>query len=409
MKRPIAISLSPNLENKDVLLASKMLFSPLQFFKGEGVRLLEQWFRQYFGVSYAVSFASGRGALVAILKSLTIGKGDEVVLQSFTCVAVPNAVIATGAMPVYVDITDSLTIDTEDLQKKITKKTKAIIVQHTFGIPADIKEIVRIGKKYKVSVIEDCAHGIGEIYEGKKLGSFGDAAFFSFGRDKAFSSVFGGMAITNNKALGLAIRQFQRQQGYPNSFWVVQQLLHPIAFFFILPLYNFASLGKVLLVILQRLHVLSFPVLQEEKEGKSVPVFIKKLPNALCNLALLQLKRLNECNQKREKIVNMYLRALQDPKYIMPYKKSFPLLRFPLLVEKRDELVAILKKNNVYIGKWYAEIIDPKGVDYKKIFYQRGSCPNAEYIATKIINLPTYPTMTEMDAQKVIFLIKQYA
>ncbi len=409
MKRPIAISLSPNLENKDVLFALQMLFSPLQFFKGEGMRLLEQWFRQYFGVSYAVSFTSGRGAMVAILKSLRIKKEDEVLLQSFTCVAVPNAIIATGAMPVYVDISESLTIDIADLQKKISEKTKAIIVQYTFGIPADIKEIVRIGKKYKIAVIEDCAHVIGGVYENKKLGSFGDAAFFSFGRDKACSSVFGGMAITNNKLLGLAIRQFQRQQDYPGFFWVMQQLFHPIAFFFILPLYNFASLGKVLLVVLQKLHFLSFPVLQEEKEGKSLPLFIKKLPNALACLALFQLRRLNEFNQKRETIVDMYIRELKDSKYTMPYKKVFPLLRFPLLVEKRDELIASLKKNGVYIGKWYAEIIDPKGVDYKKIFYKRGSCPNAEYIATKIINLPTYPTMTKHDGEKVISLIKKYA
>ena len=409
MKRPIAISLSPNLENKDVLFAFQVLFSPLQFFKGQGIKLLEQWFRQYFDVSYAVSFTSGRGAMVAILRSLGVGKEDEVLLQSFTCVAVPNAIIATGAMPIYVDIVDSLTIDTEDLQKKISKKTKAIIVQYTFGIPADIKEIVRIGKKYNIAVIEDCADVVGGVYENKKLGSFGDAAFFSFGRDKACSSVFGGVAITNNKMLGLAIRQFQKQQDYPSFFWVMQQLFHPIAFFFILPLYNFASLGKVLLVVLQKFHLLSLPVLQEEKEGKSLSVFIKKLPNALSCLALFQLKRINEFNQKREVVVEMYLRELRNSTYKIPYKKSFPLLRFPLLVEKRDELIAILKKNGVYIGKWYAEIIDPKGVDYKKIFYQRGSCPNAEYIATKIINLPTYPTMTGEDVQKIIPLIKKYA
>lgn len=407
-KRPIAISLSPNMQKEDVLAALKMLFSPWGFLKGEYVGLLEEWFRRSYKISFAVSFASGRGALFTILKSLGIGRRDEVALAAFTCVAVPEAVIATGAKPIFADITQSLTIDPLDLKQKITKKTKAVIVQHTFGIPADLSKIIKIAKEHKIAVIEDCAHLVGLNYKEKKLGLFGDAAFFSFGRDKAFSSVFGGMAITNNLTLGKKLRLFQSHLGNPSVFWVAQQLFHPIAFYFILPFYNLLNVGKAMLVFFQYLHLLSFPVTFEEKQGKLPAKFIKKLPNALSYLALIQLKKIKEYNQKRKDLSNFYLRNLSQ-KFIIPYNRPVPFLRFPILTDKRDKIIDFFKKRGIYLGKWYSEVIDPKGVDFEKIFYQKGSCPNAEYFSKRILNLPTYPTMKVEDAEKVVKLLNKYA
>lgn len=406
--RPIAISLSPNTETRDVLQALKLILSPWQFFKGKYEKSLEQWFRQYFSVSYAVGFNSGRSALLSILKALEIGKDDEVILQSFTCVAVPNSVIAAGAKPVYADISNSLTLDPYDLEEKITKKTKAIIIQHTFGIPADLAQIIKISKKYKINIIEDCAHTVGGEYKGKKLGLFGEAAFFSFGRDKAFSCVFGGMAITDNKEIGKKLRIYQKNKDYPNFAWILRQLFHPIAFFIILPIYDFFSLGKILLVLLQKLQMLSLPVFKEEKEGEMKKNFVKKLPNSLACLALFQLKRIKEFNQKRVDISSFYLKELKGENVILPCPEVVSFLRFPLIVENRDECISFLRKNGVYIGKWYAGIIDPKGVNFNNINYQRGLCPNAEVIARKIINLPTYPAMRSKNAEKVVKLLKQY-
>lgn len=402
MLRPLAISLAPNLEGKDALLALRLLFSPWTFFNGKYLKLLEQWFRQYFRVSHAITFNSGRGGLFGILKALDVSKGDEVILQAFTCVAVPNAIIALGARPVYADVDGQLTIDVKDLEEKITKKTKAIIVQHTFGIPAKLRGIKKIARKHKLFIIEDCVHAIG-------LGIVGDAAFFSFGRDKAVSSVFGGIAITNNQTFGKRLREFQRTLSYPSFFWTVQQLFHPIFFFFlILPLYNFFSLGKILLVLFQKIQLLSMPVSLGEKQGKTESILVKKLPNALACLALFQLKRIKEFNQKREIISKKYIQELGQSSFVLPYKKVIPFLRFPVLVDKRDQLLTSLKQHGVYLGKWYAEVIDPKGTNLKAVFYQRGSCPKAEFFAKKIINLPTYPTVSESDVQKVIRLLKQY-
>ena len=405
----IAISLSPNTEKEDVLLALRLLFSPWRFFTTESIRLLEQWFRQYFDVPYAVSFNSGRSSLYAILKTIGVSKGDEIILQSFTCVAVPNSIIWTGAIPVYADIKPSLTMDLGSLKKKITKKTKAIVIQHTFGIPADIATIMDIAKEHKLFVIEDCAHGIGIDYKNKLLGLFGDAAFFSFGRDKAFSSVFGGMVITKNRNFGKKLRIFEKNLKEPGFVWTIRQIFHPIAFSLILPLYDFFSLGKILLVILQKLRFLSFPVSYKEKIGESKPSFVAKLPEPLACLALQQIRKIKEFNKGRLDISTYYLSQLKSLDFDIPYDKLIPFLRFPVLVENRDTLSSFFKKNKIYLGDWYSNIIDPKGVDFEKIGYEKASCPKASYYASKIINLPTYPTMTMDDAKKVVDLLKEYA
>lgn len=407
MKRPIAIGLSPNTEENDVLLAIKLLFSPWQYWQKTYVLRLEQWFRQYFEVPHAVSFASGRASLLAILKALGIGKDDEVVLQPFTCSVVVDAILETGALPVYADITSSFTLDPKDVAKKLTSKTKAILLQHTFGIPVAVEELLSLAKESRIAVIEDVAHTIGGKVNGKKLGSFGIAAFFSFGRDKAFSSVFGGMAITKDKELGQRIQDFQKMLSHPPLLWVAQQLLHPIASSIILPFYDVLSIGKVLLVLLQKLHLLSFPVVKREQEGKLNPQTIAKMPNMLAVLVLLQLERLEKFNRKREGYSAFYQQQLKDFPIEMPDGKGIPFLRFPVLVDNRDEALTFFRKHHVYLGKWYADIIDPKA-NLTRMSYELGSCPKAENLARRVLNLPTYPTLQREDAQRVVDLLKRY-
>lgn len=407
--RPIALSLSPNTQGKDVFLAIKLLFSPWKYFGNSSVRQLEQWFRQYFAVSYAVSFNSGRSSLYAILLALGVKKDDEVILQAFTCVVVPNAIVALGAKPIYCDITQELVLNPNVLENKITKKTKVIIIQHTFGIPTDMAPVIKLAKKYNIFIVEDCAHTIGGEYKGKKLGSYGVASFFSFGRDKAFSSVFGGMAITNNIELGKKLRAFQKNLENASFFWTIQQIFHPIAFALILPWYNFGIVGKTILVVLQKLHILSLPVSQAEKQAIFVRKNIKKMPNTLAAMAVFQLRRIKEFNKKREYIAKIYASNIFGLSVLSSSSAIIPYLRFPIFVDKPDSYIQFFRKKGIYLGKWYSEVIDPKGTNFKKIDYQIGSCPNAEMLAKKVINLPTYPTMTAKDAEKVVRVLKAYA
>ncbi len=144
----------------------------------------------------------GRVALYAILKSLDLSEGDEVILPAFTCVVVPNAIIYAGLKPVYVDISPkTLNMDISLVKDAITDKTKVILCQNTFGLSSNIEEIILIAKKFNLITIEDCTHGFGGTYKGKPNGSFCDAAFFSSQWNKPFSTGIGGFLLVNNEKI----------------------------------------------------------------------------------------------------------------------------------------------------------------------------------------------------------------
>ncbi|KXK11813.1 MAG: L-glutamine:2-deoxy-scyllo-inosose aminotransferase [Microgenomates bacterium OLB23] len=160
-------------------------------------------------------------------------EGDEVLLQGFTCVAVPNAVVWNGLKPVFVDVDDHYNL-VDDLESYIGPNTKAIIVQHTFGIAANMKAIALAAKKHNLFIIEDCAHALGGMYASQPLGSFGDVSIVSFGRDKVVSSVFGGAALTKNKTVAAALSSFEKNlEPAPWFFYLTTTTLsHNICYIF---------------------------------------------------------------------------------------------------------------------------------------------------------------------------------
>ncbi len=411
MNRPIAISLSPNLEKDDVLLTLKLLFSPITWFNFRKTERLEREFARHFGKEYgAVAVNSGRSALYLILKALGVGGGSEVALQALTCVAVPNSILWLNGRPKYVDIDNSFNLSPKDLSEKLSEKTKAIIVQHTFGIPADIGEIIKIAKRRKIMVIEDCALALGATFNKKLLGTFGDISFFSFGRDKVISSVFGGMILCKNKKMYEKLLDVRDELDYPGPRWLVQQLLHPILFSIILPLYQIGigklTIGKVMIFLLQTFSVLSKPVYKDEEYGKRPKYFPAKMPGALAELALSQLKKLDIFNNHRKNIAKIYFRLLRKTNFKVPQNKKGTIwIRFPLVTDKAADIIKCAKKKGVLLGDWYKDVVVPVE-DLSFVEYERGSCPNAQKIAGKIVNLPTYPTLSEDEAKEVVRLIK---
>lgn len=407
MRRPIAPGLSPNVTGRDTKTALGLLFTPWRYKGGNAVANLEQWFRNTYTTSFAVAFTSARGALYAILKELPLEKGDEVIVQAFTCAAVIQPILSAGGKPIYVDCSVDLTMSVEDLKKKITKKTKVILVQHTFGTPAQVDEIRKIAKKENIFLIEDVAHTVGGEYKGKKLGMFGNAAIFSFGRDKAFSCVSGGMVITKDKVLGKKIRLFQRQRDDATYRWILSNLLHPLLmYFFVMPTYDILSFGKVLLVTFQKLGILSKPV--HIKRTTIVPEEIKKMPNAMAAMVLCQLNNLSSANKRRKTIANRYQKELAKLEITHCYHTDVSYLRFPIFVDNPQKMKEFFRKKHIYIGDWYSNIIDPKGVEFRKFGYQKGMAASAEYAAAHIINLPTYPTMSKKDVDTVLQTLQAY-
>ena len=342
--------------------------------------------------------------MTAILSALGFEKGDEILLQAFTCNAVPNPVLWEGLKPVYVDCReDDYNMDAEDLEQKITQKSRAVIVQHTFGLPADLEKIQSICQKHNLVLIEDCAHALGAKYQGKLVGTFGKVAFFSFSRDKVISSVYGGMAVTSDPGLAKRLRGFQQEVGYPSLFWIKQQLGHPLLMnWLILPTYSL--LGKYLLVLFQILHVLSKAVHWKEKRGEKPGYFPKALPNALALLALHQLSKLERFNQHRKKIAEFYSRELN----IHIPKEGSIFLRFPVRHKKAHEIISNAWKQNLLIGDWYTTSIAPHDTRLEAMGYREGMCKNAETLSRETLNLPTHINISLEHAKTIITFLRQY-
>lgn len=167
---------------------------------GSYVTAFEEAFAKYCGVKYAVAVCNGTVAIHLALSALGIGKGDEVIIPSFTMIATAFAVCYTGATPVFVDADkDTFNIDVTKIEEKITSKTKAIIPVHIFGNMCNMDEIERIAKKHNLFIIEDSAEAHGAEYKGKKSGSFSDIASFSFFANKNLTTGEGGMVVTENE------------------------------------------------------------------------------------------------------------------------------------------------------------------------------------------------------------------
>jgi dTDP-4-amino-4,6-dideoxygalactose transaminase len=404
--KPITISLSPNTEKDDVFLSFLILFMPWTWRSGKAIRELENKFKEFLGLKYAFSFNSGRSSLLVLLKALEFEKGSEVLLQAFTCNAAANPVIWAGLKPVYVDCDEeSFNVDFNDLENKITPKSKALIVQHTFGLPAEMDKITKFCQERNLVLIEDCAHSLGAQFSGKKAGTFGKAAFFSFSRDKIISSVYGGILTTNDSDLALKIDKICKTIKFPSFFWIKQQLLHPVLFnWFILPTYK--PFGKYLLVFLQRINLLSKAVHSREKVGRMPGYFPKRLPNALAILALKQFGKMERFNEHRKEIARIYRDSLKD--FEVPPDLPQAYLRFTVKHPEAHSIIRYFWEKNILIGDWYTSPLAPKDTRADKIFYIPGSCPKAERLAQTTFNLPTHINITEEDAEKIVGLLKSY-
>jgi len=415
--KPISISLSPNTEKDDVLLALKLICQPWHWKKertedGPPLIQLEEEFKKYLGVKYAFSFNSGRSAFLAILRSLNFSQDNEVLLQAFTCNAAANPIIWADLKPVYVDCNEkTFNIDVEDLKKKIEPRSRVVVAQHTFGLPANMDEILEVCQRNNLILIEDCAHSLGATYKDKKVGTFGKAAFFSFSRDKVISSVYGGIAVTNDEELAKKLKDFQEKISYPSYFWTLQQLLHPILMnWLILPVYNFLKLGKIILILSQWLHILSKAVHWKEKRGKKPSYFPKRFPNTLAILALNQFKKLERFNNHRREIADFYSRELIDTKYETldtKYKKGNIFLRFSVKHPNAHKIIKRAWKENILIGDWYTTPIAPHDTKLEKVQYRLGSCPKAEKLAKITLNLPTHINISKKEAEKIVDFLKK--
>jgi dTDP-4-amino-4,6-dideoxygalactose transaminase len=392
----IYTTLSPNTEKDDVWLALSLLVRPWVRHRKGIVERVEKSLAENVRVKHVVATNSGRTALYALLKALDISEGDEVIVQGYTCVAVPGPVLWAGAKPIYVDCNDELTMDAADLARKIIPATKAIVVQHTFGMPAKMKEILALARARGVLVIEDCAHALGGTLDGAPLGSLGDAAFFSFGRDKCISSVFGGAIATNSDELADKIRAIVASYPQSSSLWVARQLLHPLVLAIAKSTYNVGGIGRIILGAARRLHLISRAVEPRELKGAQ-PSFAKhRFSPALATLALRQLRKVSRYSEHRRTCAALYAERLRSiPDVRLPVADAgHAYLRYTIFVDEPKRFLAKARAHGIELGDWYSNVLAPSGVVYKDVGYIPGSCPNAERLAARSLNLPTHIGIT---------------
>jgi dTDP-4-amino-4,6-dideoxygalactose transaminase len=274
-------------------------------------------------------------------------------------------------------------------------------------------EIRAICAENNLILIEDCAHSLGAEYNGVKVGCQSKAAFFSFSRDKVISSVYGGMAVTNDDGLGKKIQELQKEFGHPGSFWVFQQLLHPILLnYIILPIYNFLDLGKLFLIFSQLMHILSKAVSWQEKRGMKPDYFPKNLPDAMAAMALNQFKKLEKFNKHRQQIAQLYYENLINTKFELQQnfsERKNIFLRFTVKHPKAHEILyEAWHKKNILLGDWYTTPIAPFDTKNEEIKYRVGCCPNAENLAKQTLNLPTHINISLKDTARIINFLKQW-
>jgi len=411
MSQTIFTGFSPNTTMKDVRIALSFLVLPWKWGGWKnGIHLhnAEEMLCAYFDGRPVKLFDSGRSALLIALRALGVGTGDEVLVQAFTCVVVVNAIKWVGASPVYVDIQkETLNMDVADAKKKITTKTKAIIIQHTFGLPANIDVLLSFARAHNLRTIEDCAHSLGARYEGTLTGTFADIGMLSFGGEKIISCVRGGALIVNNQAFLPAVITMKKQLPNMSTKRIFQHLVHVVVF----PLgkrWYHIFFGKLFLYCIKKLHLANKIITNNEKKGIYDSGYPATLPHALATLLVSQIPYIDERNRHRKMIANMYTRMLEGSGFeLQAYSPEHIYLRYTVFVRAPETIRKKTKELGILLGDWYSTVVGPRDTDVENTGYIVGSCPVAEERSNMVLNLPTGIHTTKKDVEKIITSITE--
>lgn len=343
---------------------------------GKETTLFEKNFNKYKKSKYALALNSCTAALHLSLLLLNLKKNDEVITSALTFSSTINSIVMSGGKPVLADVSlKDQNIDPDDIERKITKKTKAILIVHFAGRPCEMDKIMKIIKKYKLKLIEDCAHSIESKYKGKHLGTFGTFGCFSFYATKNLSIGEGGMMVTSNKKLYNKARVLSLH-GMDKAAWNrygKQGYRH----------YDVSEIG-----------------------------YKYNLMDLLSSIGIVQLKKINQNLKKRKKIWDLYFKNFQQQSFEMPAKWDSKIMQhsyhlFNIFLNKkrdgisRDEAILLLHKKKIGVGIHYRSI--PEHSIYNKKFkWKVDDYPNAKKIGRETLSLPLSPSLSKNEVLKVI-------
>jgi len=347
---------------------------------GPKVTKFEEMFRNYIGSHYAIALNSCTAGLHLSQLVLGIGPGDEVITTPLTFASTANTIIHTGATPVFADVErDTMNIDPNEIERKVTARTKAIIPVHLAGRPCDMDIILDIAKRHHLFVINDCAHAIEAEYKGKKVGSLGDLSVFSFYVTKNVVTGEGGMVTTNNEEWAEKIKIYGLH-GLSKDAWK-----------------RYSDEGYKHYEVIY-------------------PGYKYNMMDIQASLGIHQLARIETYLKKREDIWRRYDEAFADLPVIRPAPAQNGTRHarhlYTLLLDidstkwNRDELQKALYHENIGTGIHFVSLHLQDY--YRRMFeYKRGDFPNAEFISDRTISLPLSPKLTEQDISDVIKAVQK--
>src|SRR3989475_11425227 len=382
----------------DCVEALSYLGRPAQLVQGVKIKEYEDAFAATVGVKYAIGFASGRVSLYGLLRALGIDDGAEVLPSGPNHIGVAKAIRYPGARPVYVDCRlEDYNIDLVDAERRITPRTRVLLLQHTFGIPVDMDAALAFARRHNLVVIEDCVHALGARYDGRQVGTFGRGAMFSTEETKTISTVMGGMAVTNDPHLASRLRTFQASCSWPSKRLTAGYLMKFVVYYVLTEprIHRFARLAYE---ASGRHNPLPLPTTAEERNGGRPRDYERQLSNGQAAVGLCQLKNTAQNLKHREMVANGY-RSLLSASGLripsIPAKAEPSFVRYPIWVEDRPKVVRALAPHAV-LGTWFTSVLE-EAESPAVAGYEPGSCPRAEQAAQHLINLPTHPRVSARD------------
>lgn len=387
----------------DCLALLRYLVEPRRLIRGPIIAEYERAFADKVGVRFAYSFAHGRVGLYGLLYALGIGPGDEVLLQVPTHIVVANAIRYTGARPVYVDCQlDTYTMDLEQAGRRITPRTKALVLQHTFGIPADLDGARALARRHGVEIIEDCVHALGATYDGAPVGSHTRCAFFSTEETKTISTTMGGMVVTDDPELAARIADFQAHCAWPSTGMTARYMLKLVLYHILTEPHVYRFI-RILYERLGKPNPLPRATSDEEVYGERPLHYKLRLSNAQALLGLRQLRRLDRNLAHRRAVAAQYTAQLSKTNFAVPHPpaKAIPaLLRYPVWVDDREAAMRATARHAT-LGTWFTSVLE-EAASPMWAEYVMGSCPCAEDAARHLVNLPTHPRVSSQDVAAIV-------
>lgn len=356
---------NPDITEKEIDAVVSVLKTP-SLSLGPKLPEFEKNFASYIGVKNASAVNSGTSGLHLCIRALGIGEGDEVITTPFSFIASANCAMFEGAKPVFVDIReDTLNIDEKKIEEKITARTKAILPVHVFGYPCDMPAINRIAKKHGLKVIEDACEAIGASIGGKKAGTFSDCSVFAFYPNKQMTTGEGGIVTTDNEKIDAMAKSMRNQGRDEGMGWLAHNRLG----------YNY------------------------------------RLSDINCALGIVQLSRINELLRKRQKVADMYKKALSGIKEIsLPPDASGDVERswFVYVVklvhgfseEQRNEIILKLRARGIGCNIYFPPIhLQPFYVE--RFGYKKGDFPVTESVSGRTIAIPFFNNLKDNEINYV--------